>query len=134
MVAGFGKGRILADDCPAPCDLSVTVSLATDDVMVFARGGVALARKAVSNIDKAIANAGIISHPGKNADDASDAIIIGVDLCYGQLLTPHTKKIALVFSGLVCLLACATPDISPLELQTILGHVAWFALLARPIF
>ena len=133
-VAGFGNGKLLADDCAPPKDLSLTVSLATDDVMLFARGCSVRARKAVGDIDRAIEGAGIIAHTGKNIDDALNTTVIGVDLCRGMHLTPHAKKMALVVSGLTHFVSTAVRAISPEELQTILGHIAWFALLARPIF
>ena len=133
-IAGFGEGRILADDCLPPRDLSLTVSLATDDVMVFSRGDARRSRQAFKRIDQAISAAGIIAHDANNVDEAIDTTVIGVDLCAGKRLTSHAAKMALVFAGLVHFIARTSHGISAEELQTILGHIAWFALLSRPIF
>ena len=132
--ANFGPDRLIADDKPPPFDLDLTASLATDDVMVFARCPRDRAVRAVQNIDNAILSAGIEPHHGKDVDGDLKAMVIGVDFYEGCLLTPSASKMALVVCGLAWFVSGNAPAMSALEMQTILGHLAWFALLSRPLF
>lgn len=47
---------------------------------------------------------------------------------------PSADKMALVLVGIVALLYDSSISLSVVELQALLGHIAWFALLARPVF
>ena len=79
---------MIADDLPLPVGLDLTVSFATDDVLVFARWSKSVAREAVSRIDAAINDCGIEAHHGKDVDNALDSIVIGVDVADGVMLAP----------------------------------------------
>lgn len=132
--AGFTEDRMLADDLPPPKRLDLCVSLATDDIMLFSRGPSPLARAAIRDIDEQVHNLGVQAHHGKDVNEALNCTLIGVDLQDGQRLAPSSDKLALVIVGLVLLLNNASILLTPLELQAILGHLAWFALLSRPVF
>ena len=132
--AGFPPSRMLADDKSPPVNLELAASLATDDVILFARCPIAEARAAVKRIDSAVDKAGIEAHRGKDVNEALNATVIGVDFYDGCLITPSAVKMALVVAGLADFLVRPAREISPLEMQTVLGHLAWFALLSRPVF
>ena len=100
--------------------------------MVFSQGGGPRAREAVARIDSAIHDLGIQPHHGKDVSEATDCTLISVDLVDGQRLTPHKGKMALIYVSMVFLLSHLSVGISPLELQAVLSHLAWFALLSRP--
>ena len=132
--AGFPQERMLADDLPPPRDLDLCVSLATDDIMLFSRGWCPRARAAIQQIDLAVNDLGIQAHHGKDVNEALDCTLIGGDLQRGRRLAPSCDKMALVFVGLVFLLGNPSVKLTGLELQAVLGHLAWFALLTRPVF
>ena len=132
--AGVYAENMVADDLPPPRDLGCAVSFATDDIMVFARGNLPRARKFVANIDKAVCTAGIEAHPGKSINEALDCTVIGVDVVGGTRLVPAAAKMALVFVGLIHFCGQAAHSCTVQQLQALLGHLAWFALLARPVF
>ena len=115
---------MLADDLPPPEYVDLCASLATDDVMLFSRGGGPRAREAIGQIDNAIANLGIQPHRGKDVNEELNCMLIGVDLVDGQRLAPHADKAALVFRGIVYLLCCGNLDLTSLELHAFLGHIA----------
>ena len=81
--AGVKENSIVADDKAAPAQLGLNVALATDDVIVFARGQQIRARRAVQAIDNAISAAGIDAHRGKDVNEKSDATVIGIDVVDG---------------------------------------------------
>ena len=101
--------------------------------MLFSQGRCSRARAAISRIDEEFARLGVQAHRGKDVNESLNCILIGVDLQDGRRLAPTSDKLALVLVGLVYLLSNATATVTPLELQAILGHLAWFALLARPV-
>ena len=131
--AGFGAHRMLADYLPPPQSLDLCVSLATDDIMLFSQGRCPRARSAISRIDEEVAWLGVQAHRGKDVNKSLNCILIGIDLQDGRSLALTSDKLALVLVGLMYLLSNAAAAITPLELQAILGHLAWFALLARPV-
>ena len=133
-LAGFSRDRFLSDDKPPPKRLDPSFALATDDLMVFAQCKPTVARAAVASIDKAIENTGIEAHHGKDVDKALDCTIIGIGLLDECMLFPTAAKMASVLSRLAMFLTCEECFLSVLEMQTLLGHIAWFALLARPVF
>ena len=98
------------------------------------RGSPAWAKKAVLAIDNAVNNAGIIAHRSEDVNGKRDTTVIGVDVIDGMLLTPSAQKMMLVLIGLTCVLDRSATAASILHMQTILGHLAWFALLARHTF
>ena len=132
--AGFPEERMLADDLPPPRDLDLCVSLATDDIMLFSRGHCPRARAAIQQIDVAVNDLGVQAHHGKDVNEALDCTLIGVDLQHGRRLAPSCDKMSLVLVGLVFLLSDPSIMLTGLELQAVLGHLAWFALLTRPVF
>ena len=132
--AGFTADHMLADDIPPPRDLDLCVSLATDDIMLFSRGSSSRARAAISRIDRAVSDLGVQAHHGKDVNESTSCTLIGVELQDGRRLAPASDKLALVLVGIVFMLRDSSVLLSPLDLQTVLGHFAWFALLARPIF
>ena len=67
-------------------------------------------------------------------NEKSDATVIGIDVVDGQLLTPSATKMLLVMVGMACFLGDTQRKASVVQMQTILGHLAWFALLARHTF
>ena len=91
---------MLADDKSPPVNLELAASLATDDVILFARCPVAEARAAVKRIDSAVDKAGVEAHRGKDVNEALNATVIGVDFYDGCLITPSAVKMALVVVGL----------------------------------
>ena len=131
--AGFDS-RLIADDQPPPVRLDLTAALATDDVMVFSAGSRPEARAAVRRIDAAIHEAGIRAHSGKDINEDADCTVIGIDLVDGLLLTPSASKMVFVLCGITWFLRGDDMLLSVLEMQTFLGHIAWIALLCRPVF
>jgi hypothetical protein len=117
-----------------PVALDLCVSLATDDIMLFSQGACPRARAAIRDIDNQVQKLGIEAHHGKDVNESTDCTLIGVELQDGRRLAPARDKLALVLVGLVHLLINSSIETTPLELQTILGHLAWFALLTRPVF
>ena len=71
LLGGLRRNQVLADDHIAPFATGLNFALATDDLMVFARGTQTAARHRLACVDRTIANAGIIAHPGKNVDVAA---------------------------------------------------------------
>ena len=130
--AGLGTSRMLADDLPTPSDMSCTFALATDDVMLFTSGEAANAHPWLARLDAEIDKAGIQAHASKAVTAVHDETVIGVDLCQGQYLSPHASKLALVMSG--CSHFLKTRSASRIEVGALMGHLGWFALLARATF
>ena len=134
QAAGVGEHHMLADDLPPPVDLDRAVSLATDDIIVFGRHDLPSVRQRVARIDKAVADAGIEAHRGKDVNEALNTTVIGVDVVDGTRLMPAATKMALVLVGLAHFCSRERPSCTTLQLQALLGHLAWFALLTRPVF
>lgn len=132
--AGFPADRMLADDLPPPKGIDLCVSLATDDIMLFSQGIHPKARAAVRRIDDEVRRLGVQKHPRKDVHENTDCTLIGVELQNGRRLAPSSDKLALVLVGLVALLRDTSRCVTPLELQALLRHLAWFALLSRPTF
>ena len=100
----------------------------------FSRGCTSRARGAIGQIDDAVASLGIQAHRGTDVNEAADCTIIGVALQGGCHLTPAAAKMALVCVAVAYLAAHPDQLVTVEELQAILGHLAWIALLARPLF
>jgi len=124
---------MLALDLPRPADVSTCLALATDDIALFVTGSRQAGDRLVGQIDEAVARRGIIRHPGKDIDYSTDATVIGVDLCCGRYLCPELGKLTRVLAGLIFLLETGTA-LSSDHLAALDGHLAWLALLNRPIF
>ena len=77
--------------------------------------------------------AGIEPHLGKDVNGDLNAAATGVDFYEGCLITPSASKMALVVCGLSWFVSNHAPAMSALEMQTFLGHLAWSALLSRPL-
>jgi len=124
---------MLALDLPRPADMSSSLALATDDIALFVTGGRQAGDESIARIDEAVAARGIIKHPGKDVNYAVDATVIGVDLCDGRLLCPELVKLVRVLSGIVFLLT-SDGQLTSDQLAALDGHLAWMALLNRPVF
>ena len=83
---------MLADDLPPPKDLDLCLSLATDDIMLFAKARCPRARAAIRQIDDEVHALGIQSHRGKDINESSDCTLIGIDLRGGRRLVPARDK------------------------------------------
>ena len=58
--AGWDKHMVLADDLPAPCDLSSVVSVATGDVMHFSSRGRELSERCADRLIEGFRAAGVV--------------------------------------------------------------------------
>ena len=130
--AGVHEHNMLADDLPPPAELGVTVSLATDDMMRLSRGKLPRAQAHVKAIDTAVVDADIEPHHGKDMDSAANCTVKGVDVVDGTDLLPAAGTMVVVVLGLVHSLGRKTPMCTPRRVQTVLGHLTWVALPARP--
>ena len=133
FLGGLRRNQVLADDHIAPFGSGLSFALATDDLMVFARGNQAAARHRLARVDRAVADAGIIAHPGKNVDEAASGTAIGVDIDDGKALAPHDNELCVVILGILHMLT-AGPRLNKKDMQAVIGHLTWFALLNRHIY
>jgi len=131
--AGLRPSSLLSLDLPAPFDLRLTGALATDDVAIFTTRSKEVGDVAVARLDNAIAQRGVVPHRGKDVDFASDATVIGIDLCGGVALCPQLDKLTRVLAGVIFLL-CHDAPITGDECAALNGQLAWLALLNRPLF
>ena len=120
--------QALSDDHIAPFRTRLNFALATDDRIVFGRGDQRPVQHRIDRVDKAIADAGIIAHPGKNVDKQFSETAIGVDLCSGKFLAPHAKKTSTLVLGLTHVIG-AQPLANTNDLQAAVGDLTWFAML-----
>ena len=130
--AGLCVQQILAGDRASPLDLQNTFALATDDILCFTRGSLALAAAVTSKVDRAFDSVGVVRNPAKDVDGALSETCIGIDLEQGIRLAANAGKLAVVLPALVELLSVR--QVAPLGLAGLLGVVQWFNQLARPLF
>ena len=88
--------------------------------------------KLVDRLDRGLKKAGIQRHTGKDENAKASTTCLGVDFEDGRFVCPHVRKLAKVMAGTLCFLD-GSHLMSPVELSALLGHLTWFALLARPV-
>ena len=133
FAGGLRRDLALADDVMPPARTRLAFGLATDDLMLFARGNQRRARALLRTVDREVERAGIIGHPGKDVNEEVSATVIGVDVVDGIALGPNLPKLTRILVGLAFFFGVG-PLISPLELHAVLGHMSWMAMLNRHLF
>ena len=133
FAGGLKRNQVLSDDHLSPYSTRLNFALATDDLLVFARGNQRAAHHRVACVDAAVTKAGIVPHVGKNVDESASGTAIGVDLDDGVFLAPHTNKLFSLIIGLAYFLG-ERPLATKKHVQAIMGHLCWFALLNRHTF
>ena len=100
FAGGLKVSQVLSDDRLVPASSRLMFALATDDLMLFARGSQQRARYRLKAVDQAALDAGIIPKVDKNIDEARDGTAIGIDLIDGVYLAPHAPKLWTLTCGL----------------------------------
>ena len=130
--AGLLNRVALAVGHPVPGSERVFFSLAIDDVMIFSRHGPGHTAAAAQLLDVAMAEAGIVKHPGKDINDSTDLTCNGVDLVDGRWWWPPASKMWQLLMGTVAL--CTSRRGSSAALRAFHGLIQWFDLLQRGKF
>ena len=65
FAGGLTRNQVLSDDHLSPYSTRLNFALATDDLLVFARGNQRVAHHHVACVDVALTKAGIVPHVGK---------------------------------------------------------------------
>ena len=130
---GLKLSQILSSDRVTPNSTRCNFALATDDLMVFGRGNQSSIKHRLARVDKAIKDGGVQRHPDKDEDEKATGTAVGVDLDQGLYLAPHAPKICKLVGGLTYFLR-DQPLVTIDEVQAIVGHLTWFALLNRLTF
>ena len=117
---------------PAPRSVPIFFSLATDDVMIFSKGGPGLTINAANRLDRAMAEAGIVKHEGKDVDDSLNTTCVGVDFVDGSdWWLPASKFWSLLVATIGL---CTSRRGSSAAFRGFHGLVQWFDLLQRGKF
>jgi hypothetical protein len=131
--AGLTRFSMLAADLDTPSDVSEAFSLATDDVIHFATNP----RKSIARmqrLDEAFALHGVEQHRGKNIDQAQSGTALGIELDNGLFLAPDSVALIRLLSAIIHLVSSLdNPNVTPLEVASLLGVAQWFCLLNRPL-
>ena len=130
---GLKLSQILSSDRVTPKSTRCNFALATDDLMIFGRGNQSGIKHRLARVDKAIKDGGVQRHPGKDEDEKASGTAVGIDLDQGLFLAPHAPKICKLVNGLTHFLR-DQPLVAVEEVQAIIGHLTWFALLNRLTF
>ena len=91
--AGLAERHIMAEDLPTPDPTRTTFALATDDVLLFSRGGPGSASGLLRRLDGAFKANGVIKHSGKDVNEVLDGTAIGIDLVGGTRLVPRALAV-----------------------------------------
>lgn len=129
--AGLSRSSQLADDLPKPSG-PMAYGLATDDIFVLSRQPIHEVRNIMRRVADGFDTIGVARHEGKDVTGELDGTIVGVDLVAGTHLFANASKIRMLLPALVGSLIL--PEIRPLDLAVILGHVPWLCLLNRSLF
>jgi len=127
--AGLERDALLASDIPTPPGTRPSFAVATDDVMIFSTGPAGTTTALAARLDDAMARANLTKHEGKDVNDATDAICVGVALEDGvKFAAPPSRCMSLL---LLVLLLAERGHASPSEVMQVLGTLQWFDLLLR---
>ena len=82
--AGLVPSSILSADRDTPDSFETTYAVATDDVMLMSSGGPGVTSTIVGKLDKSMTRVGMVKHTGKDIDDVTDTVCIGLALGNGM--------------------------------------------------
>ena len=119
----------IAPDTPVPGALDIAFSLATDDLMVFSDSGPGGTTDAVERFEAALLSRGAVKHPGKDVNDETSAICVGIDLVDGTDWWPPSGKMVQLLQAVVDLSRHRSG--SPAGVGCFLGVTQWYDLLRR---
>jgi len=127
--AGLDDNVVVAPDVPLPDDLDIAFSLATDDLMFFSDGGPGRTTAVVQRFEAALLAHGACKHPGKDVDDETSALCVGIELVDGAEWWPPGNKMCQLFHAIVDLSRCRCG--SPAGIACYMGTTQWYNLLCR---
>ena len=135
MEAGLAEGQFLCEErVPSFPDMP-TISVATDDVLLFQRlpQGTDLSQEAkpLDALDAVFRKLGIIPHEGKAFDLSPDCTALGIQLQAGKWLVPKGVRMKQILATVIDVAHFLTA--SPGEIASLIGVITWNNLLARPL-
>ena len=134
--AGFGDSQLLCEEWTFPPLDEPSLTIATDDVVMFTRASadelLDADRPSLGALDAVWSNVGVVPQSSKGFDDVSCCTALGISLRGGVALTPRSDRLGTIPDASADLLsrgAC-----SPKQLSSFIGVLQWQNLLNRPLF
>ena len=121
---------MLSADSVTPSSFSHVHSVATDDVMLFSTDGPGVSLEDARKLDDSMLASGMVRHKGKDVNDQTGAVCIGLALENG---THWSAPLARCLSMILMVTMLVSHMVaSPSQIQQVLGTIQWYDLLCRP--
>ena len=135
LAAGYKPSQFITSAGALPQPYEPCIAVATDDVNSFTRLSrherAGVTTPPLQRLDKVWEDWKVESKDEKSVDLARSGVLLGVEIVKGLNLMPKSKRMGVLLSSLLALLAGAMG--SPKGVHSFLGKLQWTSLLNRPL-